>query len=254
MALPQAPSVSAADENRRRSRWIKRAKNILLDLVFPPSCASCKKEGAYLCGQCRNALRMIPPSCFVCGRLTPLRGRVPAGATCKTCRKKTVIRRFLSPFLYEASTAEALVRSLKYHRILALAPGMAQEMATYLAYYTPRLPRDACFVPIPLHPRRERTRGFNQAELLSAGVGVLLNIPIMPILARTRNTAPQAPRTKDERRTNLEHAFSAPSQKNAPRLAILIDDVKTTGATLEEAARALTSAGVKTIWAVTFAH
>ena len=130
---------------------------------------------------------------------------------------------------------------------------MADLMTAYIIRFQIDLPRAARLIPIPLHPRKERVRGFNQSKLLASALGNAWELPVTDILRRERNTRPQSTLTHDERLKNIKDAFqSAPLPQN--EILILVDDVKTTGGTLEEAARALASAGAHTIWALTFAH
>lgn len=111
-------------------------------------------------------------------------------------------------------------------------------------------------MPIPLHPRRQRVRGFNQASLLAKSIAERLSIPVdAHSITRIAATAPQVSLTAQHRRANVENIFSLRDQKVIRgNTIILVDDVKTTGATLEQAARILKKAGAKEIWAITFAH
>ena len=199
---------------------------------------------------------MIPPSCIVCKKLKPARPLVTAGRTCKLCREKSHIFAFFSPYLYENETVRGLIHQLKYQRVREISAVLAGLLLRSMGYFSFRLPAEAIAVPIPLYPSRERVRGFNQSRLIAEALCPALGIAHRPdILLKTKKTTPQMELSGEERRKNLAGVFAAaPNQSVRDKNIILIDDVKTTGATLEEAARALKAAGAKRIWAITLAH
>ena len=234
-------------------KFLTAARVFVLDVLFPDACVSCMSEGTPLCSSCENFLTSIPPTCIVCKKFSPGKNRTPAGRTCPPCREKTAISHFFSPFSYQSKPANSIIHSLKYKRIRSLAPVMAEILGNYLLRFRISVPAGAVLVPVPLHPRRERERGFNQSELIARDLGAILGIPFESLLFRSRPTYPQTPLDYAARRTNVENAFSAHTNTRH-KLAILVDDVKTTGATLDAAARALKKAGVKRVWAITFTH
>ncbi|OHA00686.1 MAG: hypothetical protein A3C07_00495 [Candidatus Sungbacteria bacterium RIFCSPHIGHO2_02_FULL_47_11] len=227
-----------------------------MDLLFPPLCFGCKTEGAFLCARCKTDLRWIPPTCFVCGAFRPPRKRVPAGRTCSLCQKKTHIYAFLSPFSYAQDLVREQLHSFKYNRVRSLDAIFAQLLREYLDIYNINLPKNEVIIPIPLHKSRERTRGFNQSERIARRLQEIFPIEFRSdILQKIKPTKPQIELTASERRQNVIGTFAV----NHPEViknktVILLDDVKTTGATLEEAARVLKDAGAKKIWAITIAH
>jgi len=186
----------------------------------------------------------------------PSRDNKPAGVTCKSCRKKTPVRVFLSPFRYHHPIVMRLVHDFKYRRIRDISPIAASLIVSYVRYYQITLPKDAVIVPIPLHRARMRVRGFNQALLLSKDIARDVALPLLSgALIRIAATKPQAKLTAQYRQYNVENIFFVTDLIAAQKKTIiLIDDVKTTGATLNQAAHALKKAGAKEIWAITFAH
>ena len=150
-------------------------------------------------------------------------------------------------------SAQQIIHQFKYGGLRALAPVIVREMADLLREWAP--PFDA-MVPIPLHPRRLRERGFDQAELLARGLAAEMDVPFVPALRRIRATPPQARSlSRDQRYDNVADAFlcAAPGAVDGRRL-MLVDDVTTTGATLAAAARVLRESGSGAVWAVTAAH
>ena len=180
----------------------------------------------------------------------------PIGRTCKKCRSKTYINAFISPFPYHHATVQRLIHEFKYRRIRSISPLLGQLIVSYISYYRISLPEQAVFIPIPLHPRKERVRGFNQALLLAQEIsrGTSLTIAAHSLI-RSASTTAQTKLTASNRRTNVENIFSLRNPHMIRgKTIVIIDDVKTTGATLEQAARILKKAGAKEIWAITFAH
>ncbi len=201
-----------------------------LGVLFPARCVGCGAGGAYLCPRCIAAVGRPPPHPPPeSGPLTDV----------------------LTPFAYEGVVRDA-VQHLKYRGLRALAPEMAGPMARELAL---AVPPPFVLVPVPLHPRRLRERGFNQAGLLAREVARVLDAPIATgVLRREVDTSSQvSAATRPERLRNVRNAF-VPVGALDGETAVLVDDVTTTGATLSAAANALRSAGVVRVYALTFAH
>ncbi len=143
------------------------------------------------------------------------------------------------------------VYALKYHNLRALAPTLGALMASHVQQAG--VTADV-LAPVPLHPHRWRERGYNQAELLAKEMGRQLSLPVASQgLARVKHSQPQARATsREERRANVEDAFLAKGSFQGQRVFV-VDDVCTTGATLESCAAALRQAGSAGVWGVTFA-
>lgn len=231
-------------------------KSLLLDFLFPLHCAQCGAEGAALCVPCAQKIRFIPPSCFICKKLTPVRNAVPAGRTCKPCREKTRIYGFISPFSYDTAAIKTLIHDLKYRHVRGNAEILTELLYRAVAYHGVVLSGDFIITPIPLHKARERTRGFNQSYLIARAFGEKIGVPVRDdILQKIKKTKPQMELAREERLTNMTGVFAASDTAAIKdKTIILLDDVKTTGATLNEAAGVLRSAGAKRVWALTVAH
>jgi ComF family protein len=228
----------------------------LLAAVLAPRCALCADvlerplDGA-VCAACwARVTRFTPPWCGLCGAPLPSpRVAEVHGSRCRVCTVGLgAIRaaRAVGPF--EGALAD-LVHALKYGR----RPSIGRAFGPLLRAAGADLLRDIdLVVPVPLHPRRERERGFNQAELLAAAVGP----PVYLALARTVHTAPQVAASGQARWANVRGAF-APGRDFVHvkgRTVALIDDVLTTGATLSAAAAALLPAGPACVVALTAAR
>jgi len=188
--------------------------------------------------------KLLPPFCPKCGK--PQVNSV----LCATCRQRqTAIDGIRSPFRFEGAMRQA-IHQLKYQNLKAISSSLAALLADYLLL-TP-LPGEA-FVPVPLHPRRLRERGYNQAALLAKELGKLMNLPvIMDCLIRVKEAKPQVRTTTvKERRENVTGAFVCRGDKINGKQIILIDDVCTSGATLKACATALKNNGAISIWGLT---
>ena len=222
-----------------------RLKGTVLDLFFPPWCVGCGVGGSFLCLSCQSSLpRLLPPICAKCG--TPL----SQGTLCASCEDRPMeIEGIRSVFRFEGAARQAIL-SFKYKNVKALATPLAKLLEEYLR--THPLPADA-LIPVPLHPRRLRERGYNQSSLLAGELSKLASLPLIEgLLVRLKNTPPQT-RTKssEERQGNVADAFSCRDRRLDGRRILLIDDVCTSGATLNSCATALKVAGATSVWALT---
>ena len=239
-------------------QWLHNGKDFFLDLMFPHACVNCRKLGEILCVSCKIKVERIPPSCFVCKKLVPWKKGVAPGRTCVECRKKSFISAFFSPFSYDFPTIREMIHALKFQRTTQAGDLLGVLLADTSIYFEASFPENGIVVPMPLHKKRKRTRGFNQSEVLAKSFLKQLSSPLLletNVLMRSKNTQPQTLLSGEERKKNVHDAFFVSDQeKISGKTVILFDDVKTTGSTMESAARALKVAGAKEIWAITVAH
>jgi len=226
---------------------LSKAGRQATDWLFPPRCAVCGSSGSFLCRRCRESLPQARlPRCGVCWQ-------PGARSTCANCeRSRPAFDGLCSPYVFRAGVRE-LVYGLKYQYQSVLAEPMSELLYRFLLDNP--LPADVV-VPVPLFPRRERVRGYNQSALLARALARKIGLPTEEqTLVRARNTASQA-RTGnvDERRVNVRGAFECRGRQLAGKRVLLVDDVSTTGATLDSCARALLSGGAASVWAFAFAH
>jgi ComF family protein len=223
-----------------------RAWDRALDLVFPPRCVSCNAFGAFICDRCRSdMIRATGPRCDICWM--PIEPPHP----CRRCRyHRPAFDSARAAFVYEGAARDAVL-ALKFRGTSAVAPLMAQSIAETLAEWRPPADR---IVPVPLSGQRRRLRGYNQSELLAKELSRLTGLPLERHgLTRRRHTRAQATLTGDARWQNVWQSFRA--GKVAPTSGvILIDDVITTGATLDACARVLLSEGADAVFALAFAR
>ena len=244
MPLPETDAASPASSSRKHA--LSRVLDRALDLVFPPRCVSCDAFGAFICDRCHaDMTRADGTRCDTCWM--PLDPR----STCRRCYyQRPVLLGVRSAVVYEASARDAVL-ALKFRGLSAVAPLMARSMAEVLAEWRPPV---TCIVPVPLSGQRRRLRGYNQSELLAKEVSRLTGIPLnRRALARRRHTHAQAALDGDARWQNVNGAFRAGKEPPTGG-ALLIDDVITTGATLNACTRVLLSEGAGAVFALTFAR
>lgn len=233
--------------DRDANGWVLDLANGLLDLVFPPRCAVCRRPGAELCEPCSRTFTPLGPSCCaVCS--TPL----PAPGICARCQhQRPAYERVWSAFRFEGALREA-VHVLKYKRRRALADPLAVALLEVSG--RPQWAVDAV-TAVPMHADREAARGYNHAMLLASALANRLDLPLLGAdsLRRIRATETQVGRDLAARAANVDGAFRAADDVLGLRV-LLIDDVCTTGATLDACARALLQAGAQQVTAATLAR
>jgi ComF family protein len=228
---------------------LRRAGQLVLDLVYPPRCVLCDRLGAFLCDIC---LSMLPRAegvrCETCW--LPLRD----GGQCWSCLERPpALASLRSVFRYEGPTRQ-LVRAFKFEGVSSLAPLLAHELAE--CYRAHGLTADFV-VPVPLSGHRKRERGYNQAELLARETARMLGLPLSLALRRRRHSEAQARSPNAvQRHQNVAGAFEVTRSAGGVRgqRVLLIDDVATTGATLNACAAELLSSGAASVSGLTLAR
>jgi len=219
-----------------------------LDLFFPQWCIGCGKEDGFLCFSCRRSLlQIVPPLCPRCGKPQP------GGMLCPVCIDwQAAIDGIRSPFQFDGVMRQA-IHQLKYRNLRAVAAPLAKLLNDYLA--TNPVPGEV-LVPVPLHKKRLRERGYNQSNLLAKELSRLTKLPVIDdCLIRGRYASPQTKtRTVAERQSNVANAFTCRDYRLKGKQILLIDDVTTSGATLDACAVALKASGAATVWGLVLAR
>jgi len=228
--------------------------SLLKDFLFPKKCVDCGEEGQWWCKEHRHFLDNEGiwrcPICKIENK---------TGATCSCCKKESNLDGIISFFpFYEPSPLSELLHDYKYGFVKDLE-GLWAEMTEKSKVFKKEnfwLQENTVFTPIPLFLLRERWRGFNQAKNLAE---IFLtyarqhypqkSFVFSEILIRTKKTKQQAKLKREDRMENIKDAFAV--KNNPPERVVLIDDVFTTGATLQEAARVCKMSGAKEVWALT---
>lgn len=227
--------------------------NDLLDFVFPPECLVCEcrlaRNEHFFCDKCRELADDIEYS--ICPSCRGEIEKVKVG--CRSCRDRNPITVIWACGSFD-QFYRPIVHGIKYHSLIPLARVMSDMIVSRIDQAEAFRLLDV-IVPIPLHWTRQRDRGFNQSEMLANELGESLGIPVFPkALTRIRKTLDQTGLSAEARLENMKGAFRV---KNADQIvkkrALLVDDVTTTGATLNEAARVLRDAGCRNVYAAVIA-
>ncbi len=219
-------------------------------IVFPHHCAYCGRplEDGYFCEDCYKKLPFIEGNtCSICG--CPIGNETD---TCYECKNGFYyFNKNISACRYTSEFSE-LVHRFKYHNGRYLAKPFAEFMADRLREED--LPADY-IIPVPLHPRKEEERGYNQSELLAKYIGRILDIPMLDnVLARDIYTESQTGLKKERRKENVQGAFSVKNRTIIDsKIILIIDDIFTTGSTINECSKVLLDNGAERVYSATLA-
>jgi ComF family protein len=223
----------------------QRISRTAFDLIFPPQCALCGSGGTLLCDVCADTLPLASGQrcdrCFM----------PSTGSLCRHCQlEPPAFGSLRSAFVMDAG-ARRLAHELKYERMTSLAGPMASLLAQVAEFDGIDL-----VVPVPLHGRRERSRGYNQSAELARRIAAIVALPCEPKASRrTRDTAPLAKAmNREERRSIVAGAFAADRRRVDHQRILLVDDVCTTGATLDACSKALLNAGAESVRCLVWAR
>lgn len=218
--------------------------SVLLNLLFPPRCASCKKEGDFMCKYCVQQFRI---------------GRIRG----KSIRPSIEDFKFLDGVIYGADYAknpeiQAAITQFKYKFNRELINYFAELVCDKMRELNMLKEKRVSLIPVPLHKKRLNYRGFNQAELIAYASAAKFGdrASVLTLLFRIKNTSQQAKLNKKERHNNLTEAFDVVGDLDqlSGTLCFLVDDVCTTGATLDSCAKVLKQAGIKKVYGLVVAR
>jgi len=240
---------------------VKNFFNYVLDILFPIQCLGCGREGAWICKECfENISLNIESVCPFCGKSSPF------GRVCFSCQGKYYLKGVMVASTYDNKILKNMIQAFKYNFVRSLAKPLGQILINFLEE-TRKInfssedvgilqnPQGVLLIPIPLHRKRFLERDFNQAELLAIEVANRFGFKLSSdILKRLRYTPPQVKLKREAREENIKRAFScvAPEAVKGKKI-LLLDDVFTTGATVNECAQVLKKAGAREIWGLVLA-
>jgi ComF family protein len=240
---------------------VRRLLDGFLNLIYPEECFICSESIARhqdcgICGSCWDkalALKIAPPRCASCG--LPLQNfEDNQDHLCGDCILEMPPYAGARSFGYYSAELSKIIQELKFHGRRNLA-GLLGPLLTAVFFESWNREQIDLVVPVPLHPKRKRERGFNQSELLARLVARQIAVLHIAALTRVRPTLPQVGLTDSERKENVRRAFSCPRpQLISKKRVLLIDDVMTTGATVASASRALLDSGALSVSVLTVAR
>lgn len=221
----------------------------ITDFLFPSRCVSCREFGAYICKKCFLDMEFIEkPICPVCQRQA-VGGRAHPG-----CRSRYRLDGLIVVCKYKGPVKLAILK-VKYKWIYDIEKVFVDLFLEN--FWRFEFPHDLILVPVPLHPKRKRWRGFNQAEILARTLAKSFDVPFSDCMIRIRETAAQVGLKRDKRQENVKGAFSIkmdvdPKTVDGKKF-LLVDDVYTSGATMAECCRVLKKAGAGEVWGMAVA-
>lgn len=236
---------------------LRQTGDAFLTLLYPPHCALCGvnlERGQYLCTACNEGTRRIkPPFCKTCSQ--PFDGAIEQEFTCSNCAK----RHFHFECAVTCHLSRGIIRELllrfKYQGEFYLRHPLGTWLAEGLADSRIAGEKFDYFVPVPLHPTRERERHFNQAHALAKILEKQTGTPLLDCLKRIRKTPTQTRFDRAERMENLLNAFKMRNITSVQgKHLVLVDDVFTTGSTVDECARVLKNSGARSVRVLTVAR
>ncbi len=232
----------------------KSVKNFL-HLLYPPHCYICEKplevrkqkESAYLCKACKSRIEKVEGPFCICG--TSLKGKDPLVDLCETCANRIRYFDLVRSYGYYQEPLKDLIRAFKNRAEKELS----RELSLLLKDVVSDIPSEfSSMTYIPLSKMRFRRRGFNQTKLLASDLANLLNLEVVPALEKAKRNLPQKGLSQAERQENVRGVFRCTG--SGKENILLIDDVYTSGATVNEASRVLKEGGYEKIFVVTIAR
>lgn len=230
-------------------------KKFILDLLFPKFCINCQKERTYLCQDCFSLIDISEIQyCPFCA----FPKIVLDGKTCNSCRNSKKLTGLYSAASYDNFIVKKLINQFKYG---AYIKELAKPLSSLIIAHLINLNKTSNFfdfilVPVPLHKKKLKQRGFNQANEIAKELSKFLKIPLFDeVLIKMKQTPAQVELEKEEREKNIKGVFLCQKPELATgKKILLVDDIFTTGSTMEECALILKQAGAKEIWGVVIAR
>ena len=234
--------------------FISKSKKFILDLFFPKYCLGCGSEGKYLCEDCLSTVDILAYQfCPGCQK------RVEDGKVCPSCKKYLKLNGLYFASPYQNRLVKQMINKFKYEPFAKeLKEALSHLIITHFQLCNKKESdfSDFLLIPVPLERKRLKWRGFNQSEEIGKELAKFLKIPLLSnVLNKIRETPPQMELSAEQRKENIKGAFVVKNKEPIIRRKILlIDDVYTTGSTMQECVRVLKDAGAKEVWGVTVAR
>lgn len=226
----------------------------IASLVWPPQCVGCRRVGAWWCDACDATVRVSTNvRCPGCETSTQ------HARYCNHCQQSTPLQGIIAGASLSGKLPTG-IKALKYRHAKAVVPALARYPLAALDEHRAVSPRflrkesSTLLVTVPLHPKKLRMRGHNQAALISRSLAASSHLPMLNNLTRLRHTPSQTGLDKNQRRSNVEQAFGWNSSPLRGQTVYLVDDVATTGATLAACGTALRNVGAGEVWGLVIAR
>lgn len=241
-------------------KHVDNVASFLLELCFPSFCLGCQKEGSYLCADCKSILE-IGEFCYCLCSKSPIR-ILPdqLQGKCSRCQDKKLSGLYFALPYKEKHLTRKLIHRFKYPpQIKGLKDILASIIAEHLIFIkknTDAIWENSILISVPMELKKVKSRGYNQAEVLAKALSKILKVPCdTESLVKIKKTLSQVNLSAKERQENLKGAFLVknPDQIRGKKI-FLVDDVYTTGSTMEECSLVLKAAGAKQVWGISIAR
>jgi ComF family protein len=217
------------------------------DIIFPKKCINCGRERQYLCEDC---LSLIPINPFVYCLCEKMEKR----NKCDNCKDK-YLDKILSATDFNNKIAKEAIHKLKYGYLEDLSIPLALLILNHLKTIDCQIDNSFVIVPVPMHIKKKKRRGFNQSEEIAKLISESTGIPLSTTLIKTKETKPQMELSRAERIINIKNCFEVKDKKEVEnKIILLLDDVYTTGTTMNECAKVLKENKAKEVWGLTIAR
>lgn len=242
MTLPSGSNAHSMDTVRRAWNWV-------LDILFPIRCIHCLRVEKWVCDECVKKIKLHTNFfCPICGHFSFY------GELCIHCAKRSYLKGAWVIGDYRDEFMKKTIKHFKYRYAQGVGDVLSALVLEYLNMHAIQKQFDM-IIPVPLHTRKKLSRGFNQSETIALGVSSYFHAAVcVDIVVRKRNTQPQSTVSVKKKLKNIKGAFFVTDTGQIlGKTILLVDDVVTSGATLNECARALHAAGAKEIWGLILA-
>ncbi len=244
---------------------VDNSKKFLTELFFPSFCLGCNKEGTFLCQDCRSLLEILEYNYCLCSQNPLLVSTSKSTGKCNRCQDKRLSGLYFALPYKEKALTRKLIHQFKYEpHLKCLAKTLASIIIEHLVLAkknTNDIWENSVLIPVPMDKKKLRERGYNQSEELAKELSVVLKVPVLTnCLIKIKHTAPQMELSKQERENNLKDAFDIKNSTIDGSMVLkgkkvfLVDDVYTSGCTMEECTKKLRQAGAKQVWGICIAR
>lgn len=217
------------------------------DIIFPKKCINCKKEGQFLCEDCLSLIPINPFQYCLCEKLEKR-------SKCENCKDR-YLDKILSATSFNNKIVKEAIHKFKYGFIEELSVPLALLLLNHLQMIDCQIDKSFIIIPTPMHIKKKRRRGFNQSEEIAKIISEATGIPLSTTLIKTKETKSQMELNKTERTENIKNCFAVVNKKEIEnKIVLLLDDVYTTGMTMNECARVLKENGARELWGLSVAR
>jgi len=236
----------------------QKIKDIILDILFPRFCFGCGVEGVYLCEDCEATIEISEYKYCLCNENNLRIPEQSKKGKCKKCNSKKLSGLYSSLSYKEKPLTKKLIYFFKYppYYLKDLAKPLASLIINHILLLNENPFKNSVLIPVPLDKKKIKQRGYNQSEELAKEISKATGVPFLTnVLIKTKSTPPQMELSKEKRRENLRDVFVC-KESNAigNKKILLVDDVYTTGSTMEECATKLLKSGAKEVWGIVIAR